>query len=214
MSVCGCVLVLRAEEETGTGHASTGRVSLCRWYGVVVVHGVKLVRHCREVPDDRFVHIGGGLQFTYDVSRQPYRFNRTSGELLQPGNRVTGVTYDCGELPEGPVRVVLNSQLAEGVQDYFGLKQGDTLLTFGPLLSESLSQYLDAAAPQDGQVRCALTCHDALVVIRSVLILWARVRVEVVGAAMCIRGGSCKVRELWRQRHTAYLRQGDGGGPG
>lgn len=108
---------------------------------------------CRETPDDRFLHIGGGLQLTYDGARQPYRFNRTSGELLQAGNRVTGVTYGCGELPQGTVRIVLNSQLAEGVQDYFGLREGETLLSFGPLLSEAVSAYLGAAAPQGGEVR-------------------------------------------------------------
>eukprot|EP00892_Ulva_mutabilis_P007896 jgi/Ulvmu1/5479/UM023_0015.1 len=109
-----------------------------------------------EVADDRFLHIGGGLQFTYDVTGQPYRFNRTSGELLSAGSRVTGVTYECGDLPTGTVRVVLNSQLAEGVQDYVGLKNGETVLDYGPLLSEALSMYLDAAAPQDGEVPAAV----------------------------------------------------------
>jgi len=151
---------------------------------------------CREVADDRFLHIGGGLQFTYDVQGQPYRFNRTSGELLSAGTRVSGVTYDCGELPTGTVRVVLNSQLAEGVQDYVGLKNGETLLTFGPLLSEALSMYLDAAAPQDGQVRprgasCMPPCacmHAFSASTRACCLLWGVSGVRTARGCSCARG--------------------------
>jgi hypothetical protein len=63
---------------------------------------------------------------------------------------VAHVLYDCTPITAPTVRVVLNSQLLEGVDNYFSLKNGTTLYSFGPLLSEGLASYIKAAGTMTG----------------------------------------------------------------
>jgi hypothetical protein len=92
------------------------------------------------------------MQFNYNLTGMAYSYNRTSDELGSTGTRVSGMFYDCANITSPTVRVVMNSGLAEGVDEFFSLKNGTTLLTFGPTLGEALADYLESAAGLDGMV--------------------------------------------------------------
>lgn len=114
------------------------------------------------------------MQFNYNLTGAPYSYNRSDEVLESPGSRVSGITYDCEPIVSDTVRVVMNNQLATGVDAFFSLKNGTEVLTFGPMLGEALAGYLEAAAAPDGMV-CLLSspftfsCSACVVTLRKPL---------------------------------------------
>ena len=93
------------------------------------------------------------MQYNYNVTGAAYAYNRTTDTLASEGSRITDMLVDCAEITAPTVRVIMNNQLAAGVDAYFSLENGTEILSFGPTLGEALAAYLQAAVGPDGLVR-------------------------------------------------------------